>query len=178
MLPLLAIAGAGLATNMIQPMASRILSPAPTNTNSADAATFQKLLANKIASSPEAQKASFMASEGIRDTKGAQQRLGDYGARVMQDPGVQKVVAGHPGAVEMRFSSNGTVLVKTADGQQQSVNLQGDAKVAAQKAARVLSIIQASPSSGLQASTSPVTGAPQLPGIKITPGGGAATVVA
>ena len=178
MLPLLAIAGANIATNMIQPVAARILAPGQPKTDGVDQATFQKLLANKIASSPEAQKASFMSSEGIRDTATAQQRLGDYGTRIMQDPGVRKALAGNTGAVEMRFSPDGTVSIKTASGQQKSVALQGDAKVAAQKAARILSIMQSSPSSGMSAPAFTSTGAPQMPGIKITPGGGAASVLA
>ena len=179
MLPLLAIAGANIASNTLLPAASRILSPgSQQKTDGVDQATFQKLLANKIASSPEAQKASFMSSEGIQDTTGAQQRLGDYGARILQDPQVQKAVGGGGRAVEMRFLADGSVSIKTADGMEKAVTLQGDAKVAAQKAARVLQIMQASPHSGFAASTIGIAGTPQMPGIKVTPGGGAATVLA
>jgi len=178
MLPLLAIAGANIARNLIQPVATQILSPAgQPKTEATDPAAFQKLLL-KVSSSPEVQKASFLASEGIRDTADAQTKLSDFGARILQDPEVQKAVAGNSGAVEMRFSPDGSVAIKTADGRVKTVHPQGDAKDAAQKAAHVLAILQPAAHPTLGAAVSKLGASPQMPGLTIKPGASTATVLA
>ena len=178
MLPLLAIAGANVAANVVQPAVSQLLAPkGPSQSSKVDAAAFQKALANKIASSPDAQKAIFMKSMGISDISSARQRLGDLGVRILQDPGVQKALGGNTGPVEMRFSADGTVSIKTSNGQERTVTLHGDAKVAAQNAAQVLQIMQAAPHGGMAPTISQTGMGPQMPGIRITPGGGSATLL-
>jgi hypothetical protein len=178
MLPLLAIAGANIARNLIQPVAAQMLSPTgQPKTEATDPAAFQKLL-QKVSSSPEVQKASFLASEGIRDTADAQTKLADFGARILQDPEVQKAVAGSSGAVEMRFSPDGSVAIKTADGRVKTVHPQGDAKEAAQKAAHVLAILQPAAHTTSAVTTFKLGTLPQMPGITITPGASTATVLA
>lgn len=179
MLPLLAIAGANLARNLIQPVATQIISPAgQPQSDAADPAAFQKVLL-KACASPEVQKASFLNSEGIHDTTDAQQKLADYGARIRQDPAVQKAVAGNCDAIEMRFLPDGSVSIKTSDGRQTTVNLKGDAKEAARKAALVVGSLQTAghpvPSAPDSAANAP-RGLP-APGIRITPGAGAASLL-
>ena len=178
MLPLLAIAGANVASNIALPAISQVLSPkSPSQAGKVDSATFQQMLANKIASSPDAQKSIFMKSLGISDITSARQRLGEFGTRILQDPGVQKALGGNTGPVEMRFSPDGTVAIKTANGQEKTVSLQGDAKVAGQKAAQVLQIMQSAPHGGMTPTMSQAGMAPQMPGIRVMPGGGAATLL-
>ena len=170
MLPLLAIAGANLARNLLQPAAAPAVSPAgQPNADATDPAAFQKFL-QKVSASPEVQKASFLTSEGIRNTTDAQQRLADYGARVMRDPAVQKAVAGSSDAIEMRFSPDGSVSVKTSDGRETTVNLKGDAKEAARKAALVVGSLQTTSQPAVP--TLNPASKPLAPGIKLMPGAG------
>lgn len=175
MLPLLAIAGANLARNLIQPAAAQGGSPAgQPRTDAADPAEFQRFL-QRVSASPEVQKASFFTSEGIQDTADAGQRLADYGARILQSPAVQKAVAGNSGAIEMRFSPDGSVCIKTSDGRQHTVTLSGDAKEAAQKAALVVGSLQ---TVNLPGATSPgAPSKPLAPGIQFMPGAGSASLL-
>jgi hypothetical protein len=158
---------------LLQPAATRIISPAgQPQTDAADPAAFQKFL-QRVSASPDVKKASFLTSEGIHDPADAQQKLADYGARILQDPAVQQAVAGNSGAIEMRFLPDGSTSIKTSDGRQTTVNLDGDAKEAARKAALVVG--------SLQTASHPVPSAPasaaKAPGIWITPGAGAASLL-
>jgi len=176
MFPILAIAAANVGRNLIQNASAQINKPPAQAT---DPAAFQKFLL-KAASSPEVQKASFFSSERIHNTADAQQRLSDYGSRIMQDPEVQKAVAGNSGAVEMRFSPDGVVSIKTSDGRQRTVHLQGDAKAAAQKAEIVSASLKTATQPALAAplSAPAPSGVPQASGIRIVPGSGTSTLLA
>jgi hypothetical protein len=175
MLPLLAIAGANLARNLIQPAVAQGASPAgQPRTDAADPAEFQRFL-QRVSASPEVQKASFLTSEGIQNTADAGQKLADYASRILQDPAVKKAVAGNGDAIEMRFSPDGSVCIKTSDGRQATVTLNGDAKEAAQKASLVVGSLQAAGRPGL-ASPGP-TSKLLAPGIKIMPGTGSASIL-
>jgi len=175
MLPLLAIAGANLARNLIQPAVAQGAPPAgQTRTDAADPAEFQRFL-QRVSASPEVQKASFLTSEGIQNTADAGQRLADYGARILQDPAVNKAAAGNSDAIEMRFSPDGSVCIKTSDGRQTTVTLHGDAKEAARKASLVVGSLQTAGRPG-SASPGPTT-KPLAPGIKIMPGTDSASLL-
>ncbi len=178
MLPILAIAAANIGRNLLQSAASGPVNRTPDPAKETDPAAFQKLL-QQVSASPEVQKASFLASEGISNTTDAQQKLGDLGARIMQDPGVQKAIAGSNSAVEMRFLADGSVSIKTSDGRQKTVEVQGDAKVAASKASRIVKIMQSADGSAGGAAGVALTpgGTSKELGIRIVPGEGAARLL-
>jgi hypothetical protein len=174
MLPLLAITAANVGRNLLQSAAAGPAAQAQPKASEADPAAFQKFL-QKAAATPGVQKAAVLASEGIRTTADAQTKMGDYGARIMQDPEVRKAVAGDSGEVEMRFLSGGMVSIKTSDGREKTVTLGGDAKVSAQKAERILKSLGtgASPATSVFATNLAVG-----PGIRLKPGAGTATILA
>jgi hypothetical protein len=116
-----------------------------------------------------------LTSEGIQNTADAGQRLADYGARILQDPAVNKAAAGNSDAIEMRFSPDGSVCIKTSDGRQTTVTLHGDAKEAARKASLVVGSLQTAGRPG-SASPGPTT-KPLAPGIKIMPGTDSASLL-
>lgn len=175
MLPLLAIAGANLARNLIQPAVAQAVSPAAQpRADAVDPAEFQRVL-QRISASSEVQKASFLTSEGINNAADGHQRLADYGARILQDPAVQKVVAGNSDAIEMRFSPDGSIGIKTSDGRETTVTLNGDAKEAAKKASMIVGSLQ---TAARPASAPPgFNSKPSVPGIRILPGAGSASLL-
>ena len=177
MLPLLAIASANVARNLLH-SASGQMNKAPEQNAGTDPAVFQKLL-QQVTASPEVQKAEFLASEGIIDTTDAERRLADFGARILQDPGVRSAVAGSSGPVEMRFLPDGSVAIKTSDGLQKTVKVEGDANIAAGKALLVVKYLQSGdrPGLGLISAGQDLRGTPQAFGIKVIPGAGAASIL-
>jgi hypothetical protein len=175
MLPLLAIAGSNLAKNLLQPAAAQGGAPAgQPRTDAAAPAEFQKFL-QRVSASPEVQKASFLTSEGIHNTADAGHRLADYGARILQDPAVKKAAAGNSDAIEMRFLPGGSVCIKTSDGRETTVTLNGDAKEAARKASLVVGSLQTADRPGPISPGS--TSKPLAPGINFMPGAGSASLL-
>ena len=107
--------------------------------------------------------------------------MAELSARVMQDPEVQKAVAGNSDPVEIRFLPGGVVSLKLSDGREKTVTLQNDAKSAAEKAAQILATIKASGQSSLttptQSAFSTGTVAHAAAGVRYTPGSGTSTLL-
>lgn len=188
MLPILAVGASAVGLNVLQSIGKQtgILKSPQTATASTtdgaapDPAAFQKLMA-KISSSPEIQQASFLAAEGIKNNDDASQRMAELSARVMQDPEVQKAIAGNSDPVEMRFLPGGVVSLKLSDGREKTVTLQDDAKGAAEKGAKILATLKASGQSSLntpiQSAFSNGSVAHAAAGVRYTPGSGTSTLL-
>lgn len=112
-----------------------------------DTAAFQKMMM-KVASSPSVQKASLLASEGIRDQADAAQKMGGLASRILQDPAAQQAIEGSEGPVEIKLMSDGYVSLKTMDGREKTVKLSGDAGEAAAKASTILGCLKDSSKGG------------------------------
>lgn len=96
-----------------------------------DPLAFQKML-QQVAASPKVQNAARLESAGIHGMHDVPLKMGDFAARIMQDPGVQDFLQGESKPSEIRFMGDGVVSLRTQDGRSRTIRLEShDARSAA-----------------------------------------------
>ncbi len=141
MYPLLAIAAAKLGSNLVNNVATNIADNAKAasdaNTTAAKKAAFAEMMA-KVASSPIAKNTDFLRGEGITSRADAESTLHQISQKILQSTEVSAITGGGSGAFDLKFLSDGNVSVKTADGVEHSVSLDGTLKGTSQKAHQIM----------------------------------------
>jgi hypothetical protein len=139
MYPLLAIAAAKLGSNLVNNVATNIADNAKAasdaNTTAAKKAAFAEMMA-KVAASPKAKNTDFLRGEGITSRADAESTLHQISQKILQTPEVSSITGS--GAIDLKFLSDGNVSVKTADGVEHSVSLEGNLKETSQKAHQIM----------------------------------------
>ena len=139
MYPLLAIAAAKLGSNIINNVAANVAdnAKATSESNAAKKAAFDQMMA-KVAASPKAKNTDFLRGEGIASRADAELALHQISQKILQSPEVSAITGGGSGAFDLKFLSDGNVSVKTADGVEHSVSLDGKLKETSQKAHQIM----------------------------------------
>ena len=141
MLPLLALAAAKVGSNLLSNAATNITDNAKAaseaNANAAKKAAFDQMMA-KVASSPEFKNAEFLQGQGIRNRGDAEMTLNHFSQKILQSPEVSAVTGGRSEAFDLKFLPDGNVSVKTADGVEHVVSLEGNLKETSQKALQIM----------------------------------------
>jgi hypothetical protein len=97
----------------------------------ADPQAFQKMI-QQVMDSPKVQNAAQLESLGIQSMTDVPTKMGDYAARIVQDPAVQNFLQGDSNPSEIRFLGDGMVSVSTQDGRTRAIRLENpDAQSAA-----------------------------------------------
>jgi hypothetical protein len=141
MYPLLAIAAAKLGSNLVNNVATNIADNAKAasdaNTTAVKKAAFAEMMA-KVAASPKAKTTEFLRGEGIASRADAELALHQISQKILQSTEVSAITGGGSGAFDLKFLSDGNVSVKTADGVEHSVSLDGKLKETSQKAHQIM----------------------------------------
>ena len=145
MYPLLAIAAAKLGSNLVNNVATNIADNAKAasdaNTTTAKKAAFAEMMA-KVAASPIAKNTDFLRGEGITSRADAESALHQISQKILQSPEVSAITGGGTGAIDLKFLPDGNVSVKTADGTDHIVSLEGNLKENSQKAHQIMESVK------------------------------------
>ena len=143
MYPLLAIAAAKLGSNIINNVAANVAdnAKATSESNAAKKAAFDQIMA-KVAASPKAKNTDFLRGEGITSHADAESTLHQISQKILQAPEVSAITGGGTGAIDLKFLSDGNVSVKTADGAEHVVSLEGNLKETSQKAHQIMESVK------------------------------------
>jgi hypothetical protein len=145
MYPLLAIAAAKLGSNIINNVAANVAAnvadnaKATSESNAAKKAAFDQMMA-KVAASPKAKNTDFLRGEGIASRADAELALHQISQKILQSPEVSAISGG--GAIDLKFLPDGNVSVKTADGTERVVSLEGNLKENSQKAHQIMESVK------------------------------------
>ena len=145
MYPLLAIAAAKVGSNLLSNAATNITNNAnaasEANANAAKKVAFAQMMA-KVASSPEVKNADFLHSQGIGNRGDAEFTLNQISQKILQSPEVSAITGGRSEAFDLKFLPDGNVSVKTADGVEHIVNLEGNLKETSQNALQIMESVK------------------------------------
>ena len=174
MYPLLAIAAAKLGSNLVNNVATNIADNAKAasdaNTTTAKKAAFAEMMA-KVAASPIAKNTDFLRGEGIASRADAELALHQISQKILQSPEVSAITGGGTGAIDLKFLPDGNVSVKTADGTDHVVSMEGNLKENSQKAHQIMESVKVAFSQN-------TSSANKCPGhLHIVPGGRASLCV-
>ena len=141
MYPLLAIAAAKLGSNIINNVAANVAdnAKATSESNAAKKAAFDQMMA-KVAASPKAKNTDFLRGEGITSRVDAESALHQISQKILHSPEVSAISGG--GAIDLKFLPDGNVSVKTADGTDHIVSLEGNLKETSQKAHQIMESVK------------------------------------
>jgi hypothetical protein len=143
MYPLLAIAAAKIGSNIINNVAANVAdnAKATSESNAAKKAAFDQMMA-KVAASPKAKNTDFLRGEGITSRADAESILHQISQKILQTPEVSAITGGGTGAIDLKFLPDGNVSVKTADGTERVVSLEGNLKENSQKAHQIMESVK------------------------------------
>jgi hypothetical protein len=147
MYPLLAIAAAKIGSNIINNVAANVAAnvadnaKATSESNAAKKAAFDQMMA-KVADSPKAKNTDFLRGEGITSRADAESILHQISQKILQTPEVSAITGGGTGAIDLKFLPDGNVSVKTADGTERVVSLEGNLKENSQKAHQIMESVK------------------------------------
>lgn len=145
MFPLLAIAAAKVGSNLLSNAANNIADNAKAaseaNANAAKRAAFAQVMA-KVASSPQVKNADFLQGQGIDNRSDAEMTLNEISQKILQSPEVSAITGGRSEAFDLKFLPDGNVSLKTADGVEHIVNLEGNLKENSQKALQIMESVK------------------------------------
>ena len=143
MYPLLAIAAAKIGSNIINNVAANVAdnAKATSESNAAKKAAFDQMMA-KVAASPKAKNTDFLRGEGITSRADAESILHQISQKILQSPEVSAITGGGTGAIDLKFLPDGNVSVKTAEGTERVVSLEGNLKENSQKAHQIMESVK------------------------------------
>ena len=143
MYPLLAVAAAKLGSNIINNVAANVAdnAKATSESNAAKKAAFDQMMA-KVAASPKAKNTDFLRGEGITSRADAESILHQISQKILHSPEVSAISGGGIGAIDLKFLADGNVSVKTTDGTEHVVSLEGTLKETSQKAHQIMESVK------------------------------------
>ncbi|MCX6973680.1 MAG: hypothetical protein NTZ94_05145 [Verrucomicrobia bacterium] len=145
MFPLLALTAAKVGSNLLSNAATNAgdnaKAASEANANAAKKAAFAQMMA-KVASSPQVKNANFLQGQGIGNRGDAEMTLNQISQKILQSPEVSAITGGRSEAFDLKFLSDGNVSVKTADGVEHVVNLEGNLKETSQKALQIMDSVK------------------------------------
>ena len=145
MFPLLAIAAAKVGSNLLSNAATNVTDnskgASEANANAAKKAAFAQMMA-KVTSSPQFKHSEFLHGQGIGNRSDAEMTLNQISQKILQSPEVSAITGGRSEAFDLKFLPDGNVSVKTADGVEHIVSLEGNLKETSQKALQIMESVK------------------------------------
>ena len=142
MFPLLAIAAAKVGSNLLSNAATNVTDNTKgASEANAKKAAFAQMMA-KVTSSPQFKNSEFLHGQGIGNRSDAEMTLNQISQKILQSPEVSAITGGRSEAFDLKFLPDGNVSVKTADGVEHIVSLEGNLKETSQKALQIMESVK------------------------------------
>jgi hypothetical protein len=131
MFPLLALTAAKVGSNLLNNAVSNSGNKKSGETSDADKKlAFAQLMA-KVANNPQIKAAEFLNGQGIHNRTDAESTISQLSQKILQSSELSSITGGRPDSFDLKFLPDGNVSIKTADGREQIVQLEGSSKQSA-----------------------------------------------